>query len=462
MFNQHQYKKHNKSKGFSLIELLVALAIFGILVTFAAPHVKDAITTRKITKLTESTFTSLKLAQNEALNKGMPVMVCSSSVNDDKQECEFNKDWTTGLSLVKGKAAIEKVMKAQPNNPIPDNPAEPRPPRAFSRRNYPKWNPPVDMSKPESCWILYDVGQRADDPLVTSCFEQMLYAEMQDAQDRHSWHRSNTHRRVTNTFYDDNKDFRLFINATAAARFSQAVRNGNGVGYVRKSGRWIKQKKRTIGAPAGAGICRVRCNIDDNGMRDVIFNEVMGKYRDSGILYGNGARAAQQRRDAAARRYQEDIKRYNDNYAREVSKWNKAKAAWEAREDKRFRDEWFLYEQKLAARESIQKEWDDWQNNPYELQLNKTGDLIHRVNHNAVNRNKFKITNLNYPVLIFSREGGLMYFDHAAKKLRHITGVTKIKINDVSNNDDKARIICINVLGNMHIVRGNQECNFSS
>ena len=65
--------------GFSLVELLVAIAIISVLVMLAAPEVGNIIKGSRLRSASSDLMVDLMLARSEALKRGARVVVCSSS-----------------------------------------------------------------------------------------------------------------------------------------------------------------------------------------------------------------------------------------------------------------------------------------------------------------------------------------------------------------------------------------------
>ncbi|WP_096087354.1 GspH/FimT family pseudopilin [Agaribacterium haliotis] len=84
----------NKAQnGFSLIELMITLAILAILIMVAAPSMESSRKKSAVTGLQREFISSLALARGEASVKGRPVSICPSA---DTQTCDTNTDWSKG------------------------------------------------------------------------------------------------------------------------------------------------------------------------------------------------------------------------------------------------------------------------------------------------------------------------------------------------------------------------------
>jgi len=69
----------NLSKGFTLIELMIVIAIASILMTLAVPSFSLMINNSKVTSATNEFVGSLNLARSEALKRSGNVSVCKSN-----------------------------------------------------------------------------------------------------------------------------------------------------------------------------------------------------------------------------------------------------------------------------------------------------------------------------------------------------------------------------------------------
>ncbi|MSR08549.1 MAG: prepilin-type N-terminal cleavage/methylation domain-containing protein [Gammaproteobacteria bacterium] len=82
-----------RARGFTAVELLFSLAIVGLVTALAVPSFRDFLQNNRTAEEANALVGALALARNEAVTRGVPVSVCSST---DNATCADDPDWTTG------------------------------------------------------------------------------------------------------------------------------------------------------------------------------------------------------------------------------------------------------------------------------------------------------------------------------------------------------------------------------
>jgi type IV fimbrial biogenesis protein FimT len=84
--------KCKRIQGFTLLELMTALAVLAILAGVGIPAFRDIVRNNQIAAESGDMVTALTLARSEALKRGMRVSVCGA----DGDECSDEADWSGG------------------------------------------------------------------------------------------------------------------------------------------------------------------------------------------------------------------------------------------------------------------------------------------------------------------------------------------------------------------------------
>lgn len=79
--------------GFSLIELMVVIAIAAVLATLAVPSFQGMIASSNLTSTTNDLIATLARAKSDAIRRGKRVTVCMSA---DGMTCNTSGDWAQG------------------------------------------------------------------------------------------------------------------------------------------------------------------------------------------------------------------------------------------------------------------------------------------------------------------------------------------------------------------------------
>lgn len=80
-------------KGFTLIELMVTISVAAILLVIAVPNFQTFVLNNRITGQANDMMTALNYARSEAIKRGLPVSICSSTTG---AACAGSTDWGTG------------------------------------------------------------------------------------------------------------------------------------------------------------------------------------------------------------------------------------------------------------------------------------------------------------------------------------------------------------------------------
>lgn len=111
--NQEHYrvmqKKPSKLLGFTLVELLITIAIVSILAAIGVPSFREMLRQNRATSLANELATSLNLARSEAIKRGTPVTLCkSANITDASPTCSTatNAYWQNGWLIFLDKGTI--------------------------------------------------------------------------------------------------------------------------------------------------------------------------------------------------------------------------------------------------------------------------------------------------------------------------------------------------------------------
>lgn len=80
-------------RGFTLVELMITIAIAAILLVVAIPDFTTTIRRNRASTQTNALVAAIGLARSEAIKRGIPVSVCASA---NQAACSGNNNWATG------------------------------------------------------------------------------------------------------------------------------------------------------------------------------------------------------------------------------------------------------------------------------------------------------------------------------------------------------------------------------
>ena len=87
--------KKDKSRGFTIIEAMIVVAIFGVLLALAAPPLTDFLEDVQSRQNTNEFLSSLLLARSEAVTRNQTVSMCTAD-GTAPTVCNAARDWHDG------------------------------------------------------------------------------------------------------------------------------------------------------------------------------------------------------------------------------------------------------------------------------------------------------------------------------------------------------------------------------
>ncbi len=98
-----------KNSGFTLIELMITIALAAVLLSIAVPSFTDAIKRNRLTTQLNNSYIALKVARSEAVKLGSNVTVCSST---DQTTCNGDVNWHNGWVILDTAGTVVRVGSA--------------------------------------------------------------------------------------------------------------------------------------------------------------------------------------------------------------------------------------------------------------------------------------------------------------------------------------------------------------
>ncbi|MEN1728185.1 MAG: GspH/FimT family pseudopilin [Pseudomonadota bacterium] len=95
-----------KANGFTLLELIIAIALVALLTAIAVPSFRAVIQNNRITAQTNDLLTAFQLARSEAVRRGRPVTICAADVVGGGNAPTCGTNWNLGwMAVVDGVAS---------------------------------------------------------------------------------------------------------------------------------------------------------------------------------------------------------------------------------------------------------------------------------------------------------------------------------------------------------------------
>lgn len=88
--------RRGAERGFTLIELMIAVAVLAILLTVGVPSFKTVIDNNRLVTQANAMVTLMHVGRAEALKQGKSVGICSSDDPYNAPACDGGSNWDTG------------------------------------------------------------------------------------------------------------------------------------------------------------------------------------------------------------------------------------------------------------------------------------------------------------------------------------------------------------------------------
>ncbi|MBL8268257.1 GspH/FimT family pseudopilin [Steroidobacter sp.] len=102
---------HTRAAGFTIIELMITVAVASILLAIGVPAFNDIIRNSRIATQTNTLVGALNYARGESAVRGMPISICAA--NNDRTGCQSGAtSWVNGWVIFTDRSGTAGVVDA--------------------------------------------------------------------------------------------------------------------------------------------------------------------------------------------------------------------------------------------------------------------------------------------------------------------------------------------------------------
>ena len=109
-----------RSRGFTLVELITAVAVLAVLVALAVPNFNDATLSARLNGFANSLVASAQIARSEAIKRNSTITLCKSA---NGTSCAATGGWQQGWILLNGATVLQRQQALPTEFSITGGPA---------------------------------------------------------------------------------------------------------------------------------------------------------------------------------------------------------------------------------------------------------------------------------------------------------------------------------------------------
>jgi type IV fimbrial biogenesis protein FimT len=104
-----------RQNGLSLIELMVVIALIGVIAGIGVPSFRQLILDNRLVSTTNQVLALLQQARSEAASRHSSVTICGSvNPNDASPTCEGETNWSNGIVMLQSQSGVDVLLKIVP------------------------------------------------------------------------------------------------------------------------------------------------------------------------------------------------------------------------------------------------------------------------------------------------------------------------------------------------------------